>query len=56
MKAGIMGFGQTGKRTVTFMLESKIARLEWVARRSHELEHVSAAEIHDLAHLRHKSK
>lgn len=40
-----MGFGRAGKAVATVILQNKVARLEWVARQSHKLEHRSVPEF-----------
>lgn len=45
MKIGLIGFGKTGRAVAATLLESNDVSLEWVVRRSHLLEHRSAAEF-----------
>ena len=45
MKVGLIGFGKTGRAVAAVLLESKLARLQWVVRQSTALEHRSAPEF-----------
>lgn len=45
MKAGLIGFGKTGKSVASILLENKEFCLEWVLRQSTILEHRSAPEF-----------
>ncbi len=44
MKAGLLGFGKTGKAVASVLLQDKNICLEWVLRKSHKLEHRSVPE------------
>ncbi|QWV96454.1 dihydrodipicolinate reductase [Geomonas nitrogeniifigens] len=45
MKVGLIGFGKTGKAVASVLLQSKETNLQWVVRRSHNLEHRSVPEF-----------
>jgi len=45
MKVGLVGFGRTGKPVASTLLRSKEVYLEWVLRKSHQLEHRSVPEF-----------
>lgn len=45
MKVGQIGFGPAGRPVAAVLLESKTARLQWVLRQSHTLEHRSVPEF-----------
>ena len=45
MKVGLIGFGKTGRVIAAVLLESKVAKLQWVVRQSTTLEHRSAPEF-----------
>lgn len=45
MKVGLMGFGKTGKAVASVLLQSDEVKLQWVVRRSHNLEHRSVPEF-----------
>jgi 4-hydroxy-tetrahydrodipicolinate reductase len=45
MKAGLIGFGKTGKAVASVLLESKKVNLRWVVRKTHSLEHRSTPEF-----------
>lgn len=45
MKTGIIGFGRAGRSVSSILLESKKTNLQWVLRRSHNLEHRSVPEL-----------
>lgn len=45
MKAGLIGFGKTGKAVASILLQSQETKLQWVVRRSHSLEHRSVPEF-----------
>ncbi|UPU35788.1 dihydrodipicolinate reductase [Geomonas paludis] len=45
MKVGLMGFGKTGKAVASVLLQSKETNLQWVLRKSHNLEHRSVPEF-----------
>lgn len=45
MKVGLIGFGKTGKAVASVLLQSKETNLQWVLRRSHNLEHRSVPEF-----------
>lgn len=45
MKAGIMGFGKTGRPVAVVLLESKKVNLQWVVRKSSLLQHRSVPEF-----------
>lgn len=44
-RIGLFGFGKTGRAVASVLLNSKEARLEWVVRRSHKMEHRSVPEF-----------
>lgn len=44
MKVGLIGFGKTGRAVATVLLESKKTQLQWVLRRSLQLDHRSVPE------------
>ncbi len=45
MKAGLIGFGKTGKAVASVLLESKKIDLQWVVRKTHSMEHRSVPEF-----------
>ncbi len=45
MKVGLIGFGKTGKAVASVLLQSKETNLQWVLRKSHNLEHRSVPEF-----------
>lgn len=45
MKAGLIGFGKTGKAVASVLLESKNVDFRWVVRKSHSMEHRSVPEF-----------
>ena len=45
MKVGLIGFGKTGKAVASVLLQSKETNLQWVVRKSHNLEHRSVPEF-----------
>ena len=45
MKIGLLGFGKTGKAVANVILLNKDFELEWVLKRSTQLENRSAAEF-----------
>lgn len=45
MNIGLIGFGRTGKAVASMLLESKVATLCWVLRKSRTLEHRSVPEF-----------
>ena len=45
MKVGLLGFGKTGKAVASVLLQSKEVNLQWVVRKSHNLEHRSVPEF-----------
>lgn len=45
MKVGLVGFGRTGKPVASVLLQNKDLCLEWVLRKSHQLEHRSVPEF-----------
>jgi len=45
MKVGLMGFGKTGKAVASVLLQSKEVNLQWVIRKTHNLEHRSVPEF-----------
>ncbi|MFA6472176.1 MAG: dihydrodipicolinate reductase, partial [Candidatus Latescibacterota bacterium] len=45
MNVGLWGFGKTGKAVATVLLESKVTTLQWIIRKSKNLEHRSASEF-----------
>lgn len=45
MKVGLMGFGKTGKAVASVLLQSKEVNLQWVIRKTHNLEHRSVSEF-----------
>jgi len=45
MKVGLIGFGKTGKAIATIILRNKDFSLEWVIRKSSQLEHRSVPEF-----------
>jgi 4-hydroxy-tetrahydrodipicolinate reductase len=45
MKAGLMGFGRTGRSVARVLLESKVTNLQWAIRRSTLLTHRSVPEF-----------
>ena len=49
MKAGLIGFGKTGKAVATVLLESKKTNLQWVVRKTLILEHRSVPEFLGIA-------
>lgn len=49
MKAGLIGFGKTGKAVATVLLESKKTNLQWVVRKTLTLEHRSVPEFLGIA-------
>lgn len=49
MKAGLIGFGKTGKAVASVILQNKEFRLEWVLRRSTLLDHRSVPEFLGIA-------
>lgn len=42
---GLFGFGKTGRAVGSVLLASQETRLEWVVRRSHQMEHRSVPEL-----------
>jgi len=49
MKVGLLGFGKTGKAVASVLLQSKEVNLQWVVRKSHNLEHRSVPEFLGLS-------
>ncbi|HBA89743.1 MAG TPA: dihydrodipicolinate reductase [Geobacter sp.] len=49
MKVGLLGFGKTGKAVASVLLQSKETNLQWVVRKSHNLEHRSVPEFLGIA-------
>ncbi len=45
MRIGLMGFGKTGRAVASVLLESKDTKLQWVVRKTHNLEHRSVPEF-----------
>jgi len=45
MKVGLLGFGKTGKAVASVLLQSEAVKLQWVVRKSHNLEHRSVPEF-----------
>jgi len=45
MKIGLLGFGKTGKAVANVILQNKNFQLEWVLKRSNQLENRNAAEF-----------
>lgn len=45
MKVGLLGFGKTGKAVASVLLQSEEVNLQWVVRKSHNLEHRSVPEF-----------
>ena len=45
MKVGLLGFGKTGKAVASVLLQSDEVNLQWVVRKSHNLEHRSVPEF-----------
>lgn len=45
MKIGLLGFGKTGKAVANVILQNKDFQLEWVLKRSNQLENRNAAEF-----------
>jgi len=45
MKVGLLGFGKTGKAVASILLQSDEVKLQWVIRKSHNLEHRSVPEF-----------
>jgi len=45
MKVGLLGFGKTGKAVASVLLQSEEVKLQWVVRKSHNLEHRSVPEF-----------
>lgn len=45
MKIGLVGFGKAGRAVASVLLESEIVQLQWVLRRSTQLEHRSVPEF-----------
>ncbi|MEJ5286625.1 MAG: 4-hydroxy-tetrahydrodipicolinate reductase [Candidatus Kapaibacterium sp.] len=45
MKVGLVGFGRTGVKVASVLLQSKETYLEWVLRKSYRLEHRSVGEF-----------
>lgn len=45
MKVGLLGFGKTGKAVASVLLQSREVNLQWVVRKSHNLEHRSVPEF-----------
>lgn len=45
MKVGLLGFGKTGKAVASVLLQSDEVKLQWVVRKSHNLEHRSVPEF-----------
>ena len=45
MKVGLIGFGKTGKAVASVLLQSEEVNLQWVVRKSHNLEHRSVPEF-----------
>ncbi len=45
IRVGLVGFGKTGKAVATVLLKDPKVRLEWVVRKSHQLEHRSVPEF-----------
>ncbi|MDD2856098.1 MAG: dihydrodipicolinate reductase C-terminal domain-containing protein [Desulfuromonadaceae bacterium] len=45
MKVGLLGFGKTGKAVASILLQSEEVKLQWVIRKSHNLEHRSVPEF-----------
>ena len=45
MKVGLLGFGRTGKAVASVLLQSSEVNLQWVVRKSHNLEHRSVPEF-----------
>jgi len=45
MKVGLLGFGKTGKAVASVLLQSPEVKLQWVVRKSHNLEHRSVPEF-----------
>jgi 4-hydroxy-tetrahydrodipicolinate reductase len=44
-RVGLFGFGKTGRAVASVLLASQETRLEWVVRRSHQMEHRSVPEL-----------
>lgn len=45
MKVGLLGFGKTGKAVASVLLQNTDVKLQWVLRKSHNLEHRSVPEF-----------
>ena len=45
MKIGLMGFGKTGRAVASTLLESDDVKLQWVIRKTKNLEHRSVPEF-----------
>lgn len=45
MKVGLIGFGRTGRAVASVLLESKKTHLQWVLRRSKQLDHRNVSEF-----------
>lgn len=50
MNVGLIGFGKTGRAVATVLLESHKVTLQWVVRRSTQLEHRSVPEFLGIQH------
>lgn len=51
MKVGLLGFGKTGKAVASILLQSEEVSLQWVLRKTHNLEHRSVSEFLGISSL-----